>query len=87
MNSLIEREIYEQEKRKLGFQIHFIAFVAGIAVNWLIWLVWPSGHVWPIWPTLGWSVGITAHYLGIHASPWMQKRIAKRVQQHIKSNP
>ncbi|MBP2833802.1 2TM domain-containing protein [Aquimarina sp. U1-2] len=65
MNSFIAQQIYEKARRRVGFRIHFIAFIIGVLINWVVWAVYPTVHIWPIWPTLGWSIGITAHYLGV----------------------
>jgi len=32
-----------------------------IALLWLIWLVTGAGYPWPIWPMLGWGVGVAGH--------------------------
>src|SRR5688572_15711594 len=36
-------------------------YLAVMALLWLIWAVTGAGYPWPIWPTLGWGVGIAAH--------------------------
>ncbi len=83
MSSIIEQQIYAQERRKLGFKIHFTAFLIGILINWIIWFIFYTEHVWPIWPTLGWSIGIIGHYVGINAEPWLHQRVQKRVQKEL----
>ena len=65
MQSLIEQQIYEAAKHRVAFRIHFMAYLIGVSINWVVWAVYPTPHIWPIWPTLGWSIGITAHYLGV----------------------
>ena len=46
---------------RLGFQIHAFAFVVGIlgmvALNVIL-----GEPYWVIWPLLGWSVGLIAHW-------------------------
>jgi hypothetical protein len=39
-------------------------YLAVMALLWLIWLVTGAGYPWPIWPTLGWGVGIAASSAG-----------------------
>ncbi|NEQ49035.1 MAG: 2TM domain-containing protein [Leptolyngbya sp. SIO3F4] len=78
-----EVEIYRDEKRKLGFRFHFVAFLFGIAANWLIWYLYPTDHIWPIWPTLGWSIGIAAHNLSINLNSLLRKRVEKRVKDRL----
>ena len=47
---------------------HLVAFVL---VNLLligIWAATGAGYFWPIWPLLGWGVGVLSHAGGVHAS-------------------
>lgn len=36
-------------------------YLAVIALLWLIWLVSGAGYPWPVWPMLGWGVGVAGH--------------------------
>jgi Domain of unknown function (DUF1707)/2TM domain len=36
-------------------------YLAVMALLWLIWLVTGAGYPWPIWPTLGWGIGVAGH--------------------------
>ena len=66
MNALIEQQIYERARRRVAFGIHLIAYVIGVLINWVVWVVYPTPHFRPFWPTLGWSIGIASHYLGVY---------------------
>jgi len=37
-------------------------YLAVIALLWLIWLVTGAGYPWPVWPMLGWGIGIAGHH-------------------------
>ena len=37
-------------------------YLAVIALLWVIWLVTGAGYPWPIWPMLGWGVGVAGHH-------------------------
>lgn len=50
--------------KKVGFGIHLMNYVFVISGLWLIWALTGMGHPWPIYPTLGWGIGILGHYLG-----------------------
>jgi hypothetical protein len=47
---------------KRAFQAHGLIYVA---VNILLVVIWaltnPGGYFWPIWPLLGWGIGLAAH--------------------------
>lgn len=66
MNTLIEHQIIEKAKRRLGFKIHFIVFLLLLPVNWIIWLLTDTTYIWPVWPSLGWGFGILFHWLGVY---------------------
>lgn len=64
----LEQQLFERAKRKVGFKIHLTVFVIATAAQWAIWAMTNRSYVWPIWPTLGWGVGILAHYFGVYHS-------------------
>lgn len=66
MNSIIEQRIVEQAKRKVGFKIHFTIFIILIPANWIIWYFTDRHYLWPVWPLLGWGLGIFFHYIGVY---------------------
>lgn len=46
-------------RRELGQ--HVAAFVAVNLVLVLIWALTGAGYFWPVWPILGWGVGVASH--------------------------
>jgi hypothetical protein len=68
MRQLIDEQIIFKAKKQAGFRIHFIIFLITLPCNWLIWWFTGKGYMWPIWPTLGWGVGLLFHYVGIYHS-------------------
>lgn len=47
-----------------GRRAHLTAYVAVIAGLWLIWMLTGFGYPWPIWPMLGWGLGLLGHRSG-----------------------
>ena len=45
----------------LGWRTHLSSYLAAIAGLWLIWALTGAGYPWPIWPMLGWGVGLLGH--------------------------
>jgi Domain of unknown function (DUF1707)/2TM domain len=37
-------------------------YLAVMALLWLVWLATGAGYPWPIWPMLGWGVGLAGHH-------------------------
>ena len=40
-------------------------YLAVMALLWLIWLVTGAGYPWPIWPMLGWGIGVVSAQGGV----------------------
>src|SRR5215207_9374788 len=45
----------------LGWQFHLVSYVVVLAGLWLIWALTGAGYPWPIWPMLGWGMGLLGH--------------------------
>jgi Domain of unknown function (DUF1707)/2TM domain len=42
----------------VGWRLHLVSYLTVIAGLWLIWALTGSGYPWPIWPMLGWGLGL-----------------------------
>ena len=64
---LTEEELREEAKKRIGFKAHLSAY---IIVNIFLWGLWfvtsPTAYKWPIWPTMGWAVGLAFHYVSVY---------------------
>lgn len=66
-----DEKLYQEAEARIGFKRHLSFY---IAMNILVWAVWyftsgMKGHYagfWPVWTTLGWGIGIAAHYIGVY---------------------
>jgi hypothetical protein len=46
------------------FRRHALSYLLVMALLVVIWLITsPGGYFWPIWPMLGWGIGLAAHAL------------------------
>ena len=46
------------------FRAHATSYLLVIAILVIIWaLTTPGGYFWPVWPMLGWGIGLAAHRL------------------------
>jgi hypothetical protein len=62
----------ELDEPQMGFRIHFAVFIAVqvlLIVTWALTSDWDGGipFPWPIFPLLGWGIGIAAHYVSYAA--------------------
>ncbi len=69
-------------KAKRGFEIHAAVFVA---VNVLLVAVWAStgrGYFWPIWPFLGWGIGVAFHGSSVYfRAPISEEDIRREMEK------
>jgi hypothetical protein len=63
------REDQDQRRRckahsEKPFRAHATSYLLVIAMLVIIWaLTTPGGYFWPVWPMLGWGIGLAAHGL------------------------
>lgn len=52
-----------------SYAVHRATYLAVIGMLVVIWLLTtPFGYFWPIWPAMGWGVGLVAHRAGARAA-------------------
>jgi Domain of unknown function (DUF1707)/2TM domain len=47
--------------RRLALDPAVRTYLAVMALLWLVWLVTGAGYPWPVWPMLGWGIGVVGH--------------------------
>lgn len=73
MNQEKDQRLWKTAKARVKFKRHLYTY---LAVNLLLWLLWAigaeevrSGRIpWPIWPSLGWGIGLAFNYFGAYGS-------------------
>ena len=67
--------LWRQAKARVGFRMHLRTY---LIVNVGLWLLWAVISItarephdgwlypWPIWTTLGWGIGLAAHYFSVY---------------------
>lgn len=64
---LSEQELREEAKKRVGFKSHLLTYAIVVPFLWLIWyFTSPGSYKWPIWPSLGWAVGLAFHYASVY---------------------
>ena len=56
-----------QAKRALW--VHLAVYVAVNALLIVIWAMNSGEYFWPVWPLLGWGVGVAAHAANVFIGP------------------
>lgn len=76
-------------QRRAAFKGHLISY---LVINGLFWAVYyltdgahKGGRVpWPLFPTLGWGIGLLFHYLGAYVFP-QSNRVEQEYQKLVRN--
>jgi Domain of unknown function (DUF1707)/2TM domain len=60
------------DRARLRLDPQVRTYLAVIALLWLVWLVTGADYPWPIWPMLGWGIGVLGHHRGHPAVRWQR---------------
>ncbi len=56
-------------RAKRAFRVHLAVYLAVNALLVLIWAVTSAAYFWPVWPMLGWGLGVAAHAVSVYLGP------------------
>ena len=63
MATLSDKQLHELARRRVEFRTHLIVYLIINAALWTIWYFTGSHYPWPVWPMVGWGIGLLFHYL------------------------
>ncbi len=70
-----------EEKR--DFRTHIVTYVVVNSFLVGIWAVTGSGYFWPVWPILGWGIGLVLHAWTIYGQrPITESDIEAEMRRH-----
>lgn len=86
--------LWKQAKARVDFKMHLRTYLIVNAGLWLIWAVTAffvqrssDGETllfpWPLFPMLGWGIGLASHYFSVYRSG-NQKSLIEREYQRLK---
>jgi hypothetical protein len=88
---MTEEEIFiranKKVKAKKGFFVHFGVFCATVVFLFTINFLTSPKFWWFLFPTLGWGIGIVAHYIGVFGisdpsvEDWENKELEKEMRK------
>jgi hypothetical protein len=63
-----DEQLWQQAKSRADFKTHLATYLIVNGMLWLAWLVTGgiNSYPWPIWPTLGWGIGVLLNYLSVY---------------------
>ena len=56
-------------RAKRAFWRHVVIYIAVNALLVAIWALTSAAYFWPIWPILGWGIGVVAQAVSVYAGP------------------
>jgi hypothetical protein len=67
-------QLWDLARRRASFKSHFTTYVIMSVFFWALWYLtggarYNSMLPWPVWPMLGWGIGVAFHYIGAYVSP------------------
>ena len=82
-------ELWEVAQKRAGFKSHLISYVIINGFFWALWLFSGNDHgdnervPWPVWPMLGWGIGVAFHYAGAYIFP--KANLVEKEYQKLKN--
>jgi hypothetical protein len=71
-----------QLRRKRGMQAHILAYVAVNLFLNAIWLVTtPGGFYWPVFPLVGWGIGLVFNIWDVYSGPPTEEQIERETHR------
>lgn len=68
-------------KAKGEFKVHLLAYVLVNAFLVAIWAVTGAGFFWPVFPLLGWGIGIVFHAWDVYRGEPSEEQIRREIDR------
>ena len=80
-------ELWEMAQRRTTFKRHLSIYIIMSIFFWVLWYIsggrfYHGGLPWPVWPMLGWGIGVAFNYLGAYGAS--SKGSTEREYQKLK---
>ena len=66
---VVARAVARRAAVARGARAHLVSYAGGVALMLAIWLVaavaFGATYFWPVWPILGWGIGVVSHVLPV----------------------
>jgi uncharacterized ion transporter superfamily protein YfcC len=78
----IREQAIERLKKRRDFKAHLLMYVTVNAFLVVIWAVSDAGFFWPIFPILGWGIGVVANAWDVYGrKPISDEEIRREVDR------
>ena len=82
----LRKEAKRIVKEKIGFYVHFVIYllVNGFLYAQWFWITEGTGYPWVIPTTVGWGIGIVAHFVGVFILEPKSSKLEEKEYQKLK---
>ena len=76
-------------KKRTEFKSHLYTYITVNGFLWLIWLITTpaesrTAHTpWPVWPLLGWGIGLALHFVFTYIVKYDEKQAAEKEYEKL----
>ena len=77
----LRTEALDRLKRKRDFRNHLLVFVTVNASLWVIWAVTGADFPWPIFPLVGWGLGLAFHAFDTFQRPLTEDKVQAEIRK------
>ena len=77
----LRSEALDRLKRKRDFRNHLLVFVLVNASLWVIWAVTGAGFPWPVFPLVGWGLGVVFHAFDTYRKPFSEEQLQAEMRR------
>jgi hypothetical protein len=70
-------QLWQLANKRASFKRHLTTYLIVNGFLWILWYASKNGYngefngmrfPWPVWPMLGWGIGLAFHYIGAYVS-------------------
>ena len=72
-------------RAKRAFWVHLAVYIAVNALLVFIWAASSGDYFWPMWPMLGWGIGVVSHAVTVHVGP--SKISEDQIERELRGRP
>ena len=80
MQTFTDAQLRQLAHKRIEFRIHLMVYCITNAALWVIWWFTGRGYPWPIWPLVGWGIGVIFQYL----FDYRPSRLLSEEEEYIK---
>jgi hypothetical protein len=63
MQTPTDTQLHELARKRVEFRVHLIVYFVTNSALWMIWFFTGGRYPWPVWPMVGWGIGVLFHYM------------------------